>query len=257
MNRFARALALLAVGTFALASAPVEAVTITFDEPARGFVHGSVVNTQYAADTVLASISVTNLGGGEDLAVVFDTTFGGSTSDGDLLGPPWNGGNLPSNTDLGNALIIQENGAGCGTGVCSNPDDEGSRPAGVIELVFSAPVLAFGFDLIDVESRTAEDGAVVFHDGLASFTIAWADFEAGGAFDRGLAYGNNSANRIAPVSAADVGLTGFDRIEIRMGGSGAIDNLYYDTPTPPAPEPAFLSWLALGLLGAAAARARR
>jgi hypothetical protein len=35
-------------------------------------------------------------------------------------------------------MIIQENQAGCGESFCSDPDDEGSRPAGTIEFDDSA-----------------------------------------------------------------------------------------------------------------------
>ena len=221
------------------------ATLVTFDEP--GLVHGTVVDTDFAA-LGITSITTTNIGGGPDLGVIFDSDFAGSTSDSDLLNP-WAGGNLMGDTSAGNILIIQENSTGCGDDVCNNPDDEGSRPAGDFDIVFAQPQLSFGFDLFDVDNATAEDGNIVFYDGASSFTVEWTDLEdgSGSPFEvAGVVYGDNFANRIPEILPADVGLTQFDRIVINMGGSGAIDNLLF------VPEPAtgVLVLGGLALLGA-------
>ena len=55
--------------------------------------------------------------------------------------------------------------------------------------------------------------------GSALASVAFADFMAGGAFDLGAVFGNNTLNRIAPISIAG----GFDQLDIVMGGSGGID----------------------------------
>ncbi|MGH0031968.1 MAG: PEP-CTERM sorting domain-containing protein [Myxococcota bacterium] len=230
-----------------LAALPAASTTtITFS----GTAHGEVVDTDFAGQG-LASIVVTNIGGGPNLGITFDTTETG-TMDPDLE-DPWSGGNLPSNTLLGNILVIQENATGCGDDVCDVPDDEGTRPAGSIELIFSQPVTTFGFDLIDVEGTSGpddENGSIVFHDGLSTFTITWDDFESGGAFEvAGLVFGNNHINRIPEISPGDVGLTKFDKVVINMGGSGGIDNLII-------PEPATALLVALGCAGFAVARRR-
>ena len=101
----------------------------------------------------------------------------------------------------------------------------------------------FGFDLIDVEDTTNENGSIVFHDGLSTFTITWDDYESGGAFEvAGLVFGDNFINRIPEITPGDVGLTKFDKVVINMGGSGGIDNLVI-------PEPATALLLALGCAG--------
>jgi len=100
------------------------------------------------------AISATNLSYGPDYAVVFDSN---------LL-------NLAPDTDLGFMLIIQENAWGCADGVCDLVDDEGSRPPGSIEFDFSGVgaglFTTLQFDIVDVESTTAEEGQLDFFRGL-------------------------------------------------------------------------------------------
>ena len=212
----------------------------------EGTAHGEVVDTDFAASG-LVLITTTNIGGGPDLGITFDTNETG-TMDPDLE-DPWSLGNI-SGLDLGNILVIQENSTGCGDDICDVPDDEGSRPAGSFEFLFNTPITFFGFDLIDVDGTGVENGSITFFDGLSSFTIDWSDFEAGGAFEvAGLVFGDNSANRIPEITAGDVGLTQFDRIVIDMAGSGGIDNLVI-------PEPGTAALLGLGCLGLAFARRR-
>lgn len=228
----------------ALFAMPAAAATITFDEVGT-FAHGSVINTQLAPFGI-SSIVTTNVGGGPDLGVLFDAGFSGSTSDRDLL-TPFDGGNI-SGSSNGLMLIIQENSHGCDDGVCNNPDDEGSRSAGRFEINFSTSVLSFGFDLVDVESSNVEFGSVVFYDGSDSVNIDWTDFEAGGAFAvPGLIFADNFANRIPEITAAELGLGAFDRIEIIMGGSGAVDTFTFQ----PIPEPTTAILFGLGLAGLA------
>ena len=223
------------------------AITITFS----GKAHGEIVDTDFAAQG-LSTITTTNIGGGPNLGIMFDTNLTG-TPDPDLE-DPWSGGNLPSLTDLGNILIIQENSTGCGDDICDNPDDEGSRPAGDFELVFSVPIISFGFDLIDVDDTTGEDGSIVFHDGISTFSIAWSDFESGSgsSFEvAGMVFGDNFINRIPEIAPSAVGLTKFDKIVINMGGSGGIDNLVF------IPEPSTAVLLGIGMLGFVAFARRR
>jgi len=220
------------------------ALATTVDFEGASLVHGRVVDTDFAAQGI-ASITASNVGGGPDLAVIFDSDFAGGTTDPDLLNP-WSGGNLGGTSDSGNLLIIQENSTGCGDDICNDPDDEGSRPAGTLDIVFNTPVVTFGFDLFDVESTSLENGSITFFDGASSFTIDWSDFEAGSGsvFEvAGVVYADNFGNRIPEIAAASVGLTQFDRVLISMGGSGALDNFVF------TPEPA-VSWLLLGGFGA-------
>ena len=240
------------------AASAIPTQTIDFE----GFAHGEIIDTDYAAQGI-TSFTITNLGGGPDLGVVGDTSMP-FAMDPDLEGPPasmWDVGNLAPDTVLGNILFIQENSIGCQAGeapgtaldICDNPDDEGSRPAGSIDILFSEAINTFGWDIIDVDSVIDELGTIVFHDGATTASLDWIDLQMR---DNTIVYGNNSANRIIAFTPAEVtALTGttitqFDRIVINMGGSGAIDNLVI-------PEPGTAVLLISGMLGMAWFRRRR
>lgn len=165
-------------------------------------------------------MGVDNVGGESDLAIIFDSRER-STEDTDLEGPggvpdkTWSGGNLPNATVLGNMLIIAENDKDTdpADGFIDKPDDEGSRP-------------------------------------LASVSFGEFDNSAS-SFIQDAVYGNNTINRIQPITAAnlsdfvgDSGETQFDRVEINFGGSPAVDN----TRTNPIPEPATMLMVGSGLI---------
>jgi hypothetical protein len=235
-----RWLRVLCCCAFAILAAPglAAGVTVTFS----GFSHGEILDTDFAAIGI-TSITTANIGGGPNLGVVFQTQFGGSTTDNDLLGPPWVGGNLSPGTVLGNVFIIQENSSGCAAGnaagsagdICDDPDDEGSRPAGSHTLLFSTPVIDFGFDLIDIENITNENGSIDFFDGVTPGTsVSWADLTTAGTFfDPTISFGNNSANRVSPITAASVGLSQIDKIVIRLRATGKEEGRL-DPPRPPS-----------------------
>jgi len=229
-----------ALAAAALASAPALAGSQTIDF--ESYVHGRILNTQEAGVT----ISAVNRGGGPDLAVVFDSRMR-QTRDPDLEGPngsngSWaGGGNLAPNAILGNMLIVQENSVGIADGVADRPDDEGSRPAGSIMFDFDKAITSFGFDLIDVEgpSEFGQDSGyfATFFGALSQVRVSFAEFITPGTLfhDPSVAYGNNSANRIKPITAQSLGLDSFWRVEINFGGSAAIDNVQYTAvPTPGA-----------------------
>jgi len=203
----------------------VQAQTIDFNS----LEHGRIVNTQYTS--VGVSISANNLARSFDLAVAFDTQRTG-TADPDLE-DAWDRGNIPANTLLGKILIIQENNTGIGDGIANSPDDEGSRPAGELIFNFSRPMTKFGTDIIDVESDVAESGGLKFYrnNNLLAY-VTWANFlnPASSYYDPSIVLGDNSANRIAPIFASRFGVDGFDKVVVKMGGSGGVDNIVLPTP---------------------------
>ncbi len=222
----------------------------------NGFTHGQIMTNQLQASDGV-TISAINPHRAFDIAAIFDTQFAGATPDPDLIGPAWNGGNLAPNTVLGNALILSTNNALSAPGILATPNDEGERPAGQLILDFDSLITSIGFDLIDVESITAELGEVRFYLGGALLdAIGFDEFVmAGQFFDPTVAYGDNSANRISPIGIGDLNpgtrgnAAGFDRVVFALGGSGAIDTIQF------VPEPTTLSLVALG--GIALIRRRR
>jgi hypothetical protein len=218
-------------------------------------VHGEIPGVAFHAAHGV-TVSATNAdGNGPDIAVAFDTSVANST-DPDLVGPPvhnWAGGNMPLDTELGRLIIIQENPISPSeqtSGIIANPDDEGARPAGKISFFFDDPRFGVGFDLVDVENVESGGGsfAVFWSGGSALASVAFSDFVAGGTFDQGAVFGDNTLNRIAPIYIAG----GFDQLDIVMGGSGGVDNLVLSVP-----EPTTLALFGLGLLALGAGRRRK
>lgn len=238
--------AYLLAATFFLICANVHGATIGFDS----LEHGEIVNNQFDG-AFGVRISAVNTGGGPDLAIVFDS-MRVNTSDPDLEAP-FAGGNLAGREDLGNMLIIAENATDRnGDGLVDDPNDEGSRPAGSISLTFDTPITSFGFDLIDVEGPAANgsesDYSVEFFMGDAA--IASVGFDSfvnpsSPLYDPTVSFGDNYANHIDQIIAAELGVDAFDRIEINFGGSAAIDNLTFT----PVPLPSAIFLLGTGLLG--------
>ncbi len=238
-------------------------VTLDFNTlPGGGLIeHGRIINSQYFLSNGV-TISGDNVGGGPDLVVAFDTSETG-TRDPDLE-DPFSGGNIDPQTFLGNVLIIQENSWGSADGIVNHPDDEGSRPAGSIFFDFTDPITEIGFDLLDVEGPDeygSNSGYVAsfFINNQELARVGFNEFIDSGSlfYDSTVAYGNNSANRIQPITAAKLStfantvIEKFDRVEINFGGSAAIDNLVYTSFAPPnqaIPEASsVLIWALLGL----------
>lgn len=227
-------------------SSGAAAATIDFDDLAVG----EFVTNQYLASNGV-TIEATNFARPFDDAITLDSLTGES----DLRGPAWNGGNLaPAATVLGNVLILAENITDDDMdGLVDRPDDEGSRPAGLFDISFMDPISSFGLDLVDVESPVAEAGSLEFYfsGGLVG-TLTFQDLADA---DASIEYGNNSANRIAPILASLFQAEAFDRVVVNLGGSAAIDNLEFE-PTQ-VPEPGVAALLGLGLvLGAGSLRRR-
>ncbi len=265
--------------------------TLSFDTLADGVTsttHGLVVGNQWSAAPFNLSITADNFNRSADTAALFDANFAGSTTDGDLTGPPWTGGgNLAPSADLKRMLYIHESNTQYNEGdIIADPDDEGARPAGKLIFDFSSPITSFGFDLVDVEGVTEIYGPSELDsngDPLpgATPTGFFASFFASGDavplatvgfnelidslspfYDPTISFGDNSANRIQPFTLQSLGLNnvaGFSRVEIGLGGSAAVDNLVFDNLRPPPPQVPLptSAWMGLVLMGLLAVRELR
>lgn len=217
---------LLCAAAVAASAGCASASIITFS----GLEHGRIVNNQFAG--LGLTVAADNFNRSFDLAVAFNTQLSG-TPDPDIQGPPWSAGNLSPDTVLGNVLIIQENNTGIGDGIANNPDDEGSRPAGEFLLTFANAVSVFGLDIVDIENEVAETGGIrLFSNNVMVVDITWAMLRnpASPFYDPSIVFGDRSANRVVPLVASSFGVSGFDRAVVRMGGSGAIDNIVVPAP---------------------------
>lgn len=231
MARFNRLTAVL----LALLLAPVShAAVLTFDEPI--FSHGTVVDSEYAP---LVGISAQNNGGGPDLAVAFDTTLS-NTLDPDLEGLfDSNNPALADDFDPGNVLIIQENSTGCADGTCNAPDDEGSRPAGIITFRFTQTIELLSMDFFDIER--AEDGATL-NNRIRLYNSGGTELLPD------TFYTPNTGGDNLWDQVVFGGISGVQRIDVYMGGSGALDNVVYNVV--PIPSSVWLFGAALlGFIG--------
>ena len=207
----------------------------------EGFANGQIMDTEYQP---LVTISTTNTGGGPNLGVIFDTTLS-NTLDPDLEGPfNSNTIGLADNYDPGNVLIIQEHADSCSMGICSRPDDEGSRPAGWITFDFAQSIQLVSLDFFDIE--TVEDGAtpnnrIRLYDAADSEVLA-------NIYHTPPTGGDNLWDQLLFDAALHPELLSIGKVEVYMGGSGAIDNLVYNVV--PIPATAWLFGTALlGFIG--------
>ena len=228
----------LIAGAFACAFSPFAiADVIDFED----FSAGTIIDTEY--DSVV-DISVINRGGGPNLGVLFDTTAETATGgDADLLGPfNTNNDALSNGFVTGNVLIIQEHADSCNAYTCTNPDDEGSRPAGTFIFDFKDVIILESIDFFDVE--TAENGMTV-NNRIRLFDSD--DNEIPVAFFTPDTGGDNMWDQLV------FNVDGVKRIELNLGGSGAIDNIRYSViPVPAA------AWLfGSGLIGLIALARRK
>ncbi len=247
-KKLTAALVLMAFGV------SVQAGVITFDDLA----HGEVVFDQYDGVTISADNASRRR---PDTAITYNTVVSPVGADPDLQ-PPWADGNyadygLDKNTDLGNVLIIAENTVDTdpADGLIDDPDDE--RRGGVITFEFDEDITEFGFDLVDVDGPNEygnNAGYVMsFYDGMTELgTLGFGDLIARDNAD----YGNNSYNRISPVTTQDfnpgAGVSGFNVVKVSFGGSGGIDNVHASVP-----EPGMLLTMGFGLLTLAGLSVRR
>lgn len=211
------------------------AAVIDFEDQATG----TIIDNEYAP---LVNLNVINRGGGPDVGVIFDSL---NPTGGDYdLGGPFDSNNpaLADGFTTGNVLIIHEN-YNCTTDKCRNPDDEGSRPAGTFYFNFESVITLESIDFFDIE--TAENGRTS-NNVIKLFDAAENEIKPGTFFtpDTG---GDNMWDQLV------FDVDGVKRIELNMGGSGAIDNIRFTVvPIPPA------IWLfGSGLIGLAGLARRK
>jgi len=231
-----------------------------------GFSHGNIASG-HSINGV--NIAADNWNNDLDLAVVFDTTAR-RTADRDLEDRRgWRAGNLRGQRgEVGNVLIIQEENRNTrivdqGRSV-NIADDEGRRPAGELYFSFDEAITSFGFDLIDVEGtsefRQGSGFFATFTDLTTTVSVAFRDLinPASKFYDSTVKFGDNSANRIQPITAGSLGLENFSSVTINLGGSGAVGNINYAKDRPPVAAPTPSAALAgLSLMGLVGVRRRR
>ena len=204
---------------------------------------GTIIDIEYAP---LVNISVDNKRmGAPDAGVVFDTLnpTGGDT---DLMGPfdtnDVNNLGLTGNHTAGKVLIIHETD-NCDALTCDDPDDEGSRPAGTFFFEFENLVTLESIDFFDVE--TAENGKTE-NNSIKLFDAADNEIMHGMFYtpDTG---GDRMWDQVF------FGVDGVKRIELNMGGSGAIDNIRFTV----IPVPSAVWLFGSGLIGLAGLARRK
>jgi hypothetical protein len=119
----------------------------------------------------------------------------------------------------------------------NDPDDHAG--GGVITFLFpNYNLTSFGFHLLDIDAGNQEEqfGHVAFYNnGDLITSYLFADL-----IDNGF-FGNRSANKFNPIIPED----SFNRVEIRLVSSGAIDNIV----ATPVPIPGALLLFSSGLIG--------
>lgn len=222
---------ILALSALFVFAQHASALTIDFEDVQAG----TIVDDEYAALGI--TFGAINLDNGLDLAVVFDTNHP-TGGDHDLGAPFMPGpGNTLGSIDPGNVLILQENSDSCDANTCTDPDDEGSRPAGQFIIEFDTAITLQSIDFFDVETlesdATDANRITLFDSNGDEIQLDFFTPDTGG---------DNQWIRTM------FGVENVSRIVIAMGGSGAIDNIQYAVPLP-AGLPLILSALAgLGLM---------
>ena len=223
--------------------------------------HGQVVANQYLSSDGVR-IRGANFKGGPNLAIIFDSRRTG-TADPDLQSP-WAGGNLRGSTASGNILILAENAVDANhDGLIDSPDDQGSAAgsAGELRFAFTRKLASVALDLIDVDGPAeAAVGYIGFRlNGAEKARVRFSAFTdpASRYFDPTVRYGDRFANRIAPITAAELGIAAFDEVVVDTGLCCAVDKVQVEFSPVPVPEPSAVSAGIVLAVGTLLRRCRR
>ena len=241
--------AVLAAAAAGLAAAPASADrVINFNSVAAG----TILTEQIDGVTVSA---VNPNPSSPDAAIVFDFNAEERFRESGQFGPDWTMGNIDLSTDLGNGVAIQ--------GSTFSVPFETRRPAGTLIFDFDQALDAFGFTVVDVEGpeefvtdtgffiEFLTGGSVITTIDFEQFVNSGSDF-----FDPNIAFGNGSANRIAPISAASLGVDSFDQVQVSLGGSSIVAQVTVNEAATAVPSPTAAA-AGLALLGGVIARRRK
>lgn len=220
-----------------LSGTVAHAAVIDFDSAQ----HGQRIDTEFLTSHGVV-IGARNFQGGPNVALAFDSRRTG-TADVDLE-DSWDTGNLPGDTNLSNLLIIAENIIDRdGNGFVDSPDDQletATVGSGDIRFTFATIQRSFGLDLIDVEDEWGLDPWFISFRlaGVEVSRVKFSDFVDSSSpfFTPDVSFTNNSANRINPMTAAQMNIPGFNEVVINMRGSGGIDNVTFESGVA-IPEP--------------------
>jgi hypothetical protein len=240
----------LALGLGILGSATsAKAVNVDFE----GFQTGAIVEFAGFGSGIFSVSAQTNNPMGMDVATVVNTEQAGSDKE---LKYKYSSGNL-RNSRLRKVLVVARDGTDAnGNGILDNPDD--GKQGGSLTLQFFNPIKSFGFDVLDVDATDAPQTTVEFRfEGAPLAVIPFTEFTRRNSpyNKRNVQWGNNSANRIMPITSNQLGGS-FDEVVFTFPSAMGFDNLNYRVDNNVIPEPTALGLL-LGLPALASLRRRR
>ncbi|MGE0408154.1 MAG: PEP-CTERM sorting domain-containing protein [Amphiplicatus sp.] len=222
-------------GAFVL-SATANAATVVLDF--EGVPAGAIIANQYPGVVISAINAPINL------AITFDSdNYTGEDTD---LAQPLTrvGGDIGGGGAAGNLLILSEDGD------LADPDDDAR--GGIFNFDFDDVVSFLGFDGIDINDDSSN--LLVRLYGADDVTEIFSfDFDAAIA----AIVGDNQYWSLFASVFGPSGVAGVGRAEIQLFGSGAIDNVTFETAEIPAPAALPLLLSGLAGLGFAARRRRK